>query len=61
MEQTKRVEFKKVDYRFVILKSNILREIFKTLLEKFVLLLFENVANIKLLKLFICKINKELL
>ena len=61
MEQTKRVEFKKVDYRFVILKSNILREIFKTLLEKFVLLLFENVANIELLKLFICKIDEKLL
>jgi len=61
VKNSKRIIFKKVNDRFIVLESNIMGKLSETLSHELILLLFKNVRNIKLLKFLVGKVYKELL
>jgi hypothetical protein len=60
MKQTQRIFLEKIDHRLIVLKSNVVGELFQSLPQKLVLLFFENVRNIQLLQFLIGEVYKEL-
>lgn len=61
VKNPKRIIFKEINNWFIILKADIMRKFSQSLSHKLVLLFFENIRNIKLLKFLVGKINEKLL
>lgn len=61
VKNPKRIIFKEINNWFIILKADIMRKFSQSLSHKLVLLLFENIRNIKLLQFLVGKINEKLL
>lgn len=61
MEESKRRLLEKIDDWFVVLEIDVVGKFFQSLFQELVLLLFEYVANVQLLKLFVGEVYEELL
>ena len=60
MEDAERVVFEEVDDWFVVLEADVVGEFSETLSHEFVLLLFEDVRDVKLLEFLVGEVDEKL-